>query len=150
MGLTASEIMSKNLITIGPETGLRELAELMAIHKISGVLVTDKDGTLIGVVSQSDLVAQNKNPHIPKSITLFDWVIYLEGMGRLKAEMDKMAGTMVRDIMTREVISVSPDTSMEEVATIMTEKKIHTIPVVDKGRLSGVIGKLDIVRTLLG
>ena len=149
MGLTAADIMSKEVITLSPDMGVLELAEIFAINRISGAPVLDDGGNIIGVASQSDLVAQNKNPHIPNAITLFDWVIYLESMDKFKAEMDKMAGTTVGDIMTRDVISVGPEATMEDEATIMTEKKVHTIPVVEDGRLLGVIGKLDIVRSLL-
>ena len=149
MGLKAADIMSKQLITILPDKTVRDLAELLTIHKVSGVPVLDESGELLGVASQSDLVAQNKLPHIPKAITLFDWVIYLEGMGRLKAEMNKMSGTLVKDIMSKEVVTVGPETTLEEVATIMSDKKMHTIPVVEQGRLVGVIGKLDIVGSLL-
>jgi CBS-domain-containing membrane protein len=149
MGLKAADIMSREIITVKPETGVRELAELLAIHRISGVPVTDEDGRLVGVVSQSDLVAQNKNPHVPRAVTLFDWVIYLESTNRLEAELEKIAGTTVKDIMSIEVVTVSSRASLEEVATIMTEKHVHTIPVIEKDRLIGVIGKLDIVRSLL-
>ncbi|MEW6267633.1 MAG: CBS domain-containing protein [Thermodesulfobacteriota bacterium] len=149
MGIKAVDIMSGRVITVRPDTGLRELAELLSIHRISGVPVVDPEGRLLGVVSQSDLVAQSKYPHIPKSITLFDWVIYLEGMGRFKAELEKMTGRRVEDIMSRQVVSVTPETPLEEVATLMTEKNVHTIPVLEDGRLIGVIGKLDIVRSFL-
>ena len=149
MSLTAADIMSTELISATRETTVRELAELLVIHRISGVLVLDDDGSLAGIVSQSDLVAQSKNPHIPKSITLFDWVIYLESLDRFKTEIEKMAAVNAGAIMTREVITVPPETPLEDVATIMTEKHVHTIPVVEGGRLLGVIGKLDIVRSLL-
>lgn len=149
MSLTAADIMSTDLITLSPETGVRELAEVLTTHKISGAPVLDKDGNLAGVVSQSDLVAQNKKLHIPTAITIFDWVIYLQGTDRLKAEMDKIAGTTVGDIMSRKVVSVTPKTPLEDLATIMTEENVHTIPVLDDERLVGVIGRLDIIRSLL-
>ncbi|MFH1091396.1 MAG: CBS domain-containing protein [Pseudomonadota bacterium] len=149
MGLLASEIMSKKVITARPDTGLRELAELLVLNNIGGMPVVDEEGELVGVVSQSDLIAQNILPHVPKAVSLFDWVIYLGGQGRLEAELEKIAGTTVGDIMTREVITVDASTPLEDVATIMTEKGIHTIPVLEEGRLAGVIGKLDIVRSLL-
>lgn len=149
MGLTAADIMSTDLIKVSPETGIRELAEILAINKISGVPVLDDKGALVGVVSQSDLVAQNKKLHIPTAITVFDWVIYLEGTERLKTEMEKIAGTAVADIMTRDVIAAAPETTLEDLATIMTEKNVHTIPVVQRGRVVGVVGKLDIVRSVL-
>lgn len=150
MSLTAADIMSRNVITVEPEMELIKLAEVLAIHKVGGVPVVEKSGRLVGVVSQSDLVAQNKNPSIPRSITLFDWVIYLDSMDKLKSELDKMAGVLVRDIMTKKVLTVTPESSMAEVADLMTEKKVHTIPVLKDGEIVGVIGKLDIVRSLLG
>jgi len=149
MGLTAADIMSTKVITVGPDTGIRELAEILTLNKISGAPVVNEDGQIVGVVSQSDLVARNKKLHIPTAITLFDWVIYLEGTERLQAEISKIAGTAVGDIMTRKVITVQPETPLEEVATIMTEKNVHTLPVVKDGQLVGVIGKLDIVKSLL-
>jgi CBS domain-containing protein len=150
MGQTAAQIMSRDVITVRPDAGLKELAEILTLHRISGVPVLDEDGRLVGVVSQSDLVAVNKNPHVPKSVTLFDWVIYLESMDKFQAEMSKMAGIRAADIMTPQPMTVTPDATLEELATIMTERKIHTLPVMDQGRLVGVIGKLDIVRSLLG
>lgn len=149
MALTAADIMSTDLITVNLETSVRELARVLVDNKISGAPVLDDEGRLAGIVSQSDLVAQNKKLHIPTTVTIFDWVIYLEGTDRLKAEMDKIAGTRAADIMSKGVISVAPTASLEDVATIMTEKKVHTIPVVDGERLVGVIGKLDIVRAVL-
>lgn len=149
MGLTAADIMSTKVITVGPDTGIRELAEILTLNKISGAPVVNEDGQIVGVVSQSDLVARNKKLHIPTAITLFDWVIYLEGTERLQAEISKIAGTAVADIMARKVITVQPETPLEEVATIMTEKNVHTLPVVKDGRLVGVIGRLDIVKSLL-
>jgi len=149
MALTAADIMSTGVITVGPEAGIRELAEILTLNKISGVPVVNEESQVVGVVSQSDLVAQNKKLHIPTAITLFDWVIYLEGTERLEAEISKITGTVVGDIMSRKVVTVEPDTPLEEVATIMTEKNIHTLPVVKDGRLVGVIGKLDIVKSLL-
>jgi CBS-domain-containing membrane protein len=150
MSLTAKDIMSSHVITVTPATEVLELAELLAIHRISGVPVVDDHQNLVGVVSQSDLVALNKNPRIPRAITLFDWVIYLDNIGELKQELDKIAGTTVQDIMTRKVTTVGPETLLAEVATIMTDQHIHTIPVIDDdGRLAGVIGRLDIVRSLM-
>ncbi|MBU2549488.1 MAG: CBS domain-containing protein [Proteobacteria bacterium] len=149
MALRVTDVMSTDLITVRPDTSVRELAETLLTHKISGVPVLDDQGLLVGVVSQSDLIAQNKKLHIPTAITIFDWVIYLEGNERLKDEMEKIAASDVGQIMTRKVITVTPEATIEDVATIMTEKKVHTIPVLKDERLVGVIGKLDIVRSIL-
>ena len=150
MGLKAKDIMSRQLITVNTGTTVKELAEVLVRHRISGTPVVDDQGKLVGVVSQSDLVALHKIPHLPRSVTLFDWVIYLEDTGRLEHELEKMAGVDVGDIMTSEPETVAPESSLEETATIMSEKGVHTIPVLDGDRLVGVVGKLDIVRSLLG
>lgn len=150
MGLKAKDIMSRQLITVGPSTKVKELAEILVSNRISGAPVVDDKGSLVGVVSQSDLVAMHKLPHVPKSVTLFDWVIYLEGAGRLEHELEKMSGVDVDDIMTRKPETVAPGASLESIATLMSEKGVHTIPVLDGDRLVGVVGKLDIVRSLLG
>jgi CBS domain-containing protein len=150
MGLKAKDIMSRQLITVSEQTKVKELAELLVRHRISGAPVVDGNGNLVGVVSQSDLVAMHKLPHVPRAVSLFDWVIYLEGAGRLEHELEKMAGEDVGDIMTREPETVTPESPLEEIATTMSEKGVHTIPVVDGDQLVGVVGKLDIVRSLLG
>lgn len=149
MALTAADIMSTDVITVTPDTDVRKLAEILTANKISGAPVIDEDGALVGVVSQSDLIAQNKQLHIPTAITIFDWVIYLGGTDRFKAEMEKIAGTTVADIMSRDVVTVPPSAALADVATIMSEQKKHTIPVVEGGRLRGVIGRLDIISALL-
>ena len=149
MGLIAKQIMSSHVITVRPEDDLKTLAEVLVRYRISGAPVIDAEGRLLGVVSQSDLVAANKVPHVPRSVTLFDWVIYLEGTGRLQAELEKISASKVMDIMTREVITVPPDAPLERIATIMAERHVHTIPVMDGKQLVGVVGKLDIVRSIL-
>ena len=76
--LTAGEIMTKDVVSVQKETSIRELAELFTVRKISSAPVVDAEGDLIGIVTETDLVEQDKSLHIPTVISLFDWVIYLE------------------------------------------------------------------------
>lgn len=146
--LTAKDIMTRKVITVKTATPVSELAELLWAKKISGVPVVDDDGKLLGVVTESDLIDQNKKVHIPTVMTILDSMIFLESPTKLDKELKKMTGTTVGDIYTSEIITVTENTPMYEVATIMANKKLHTLPVVENDKLTGVIGKGDIIRNL--
>ena len=145
----AIDIMSKDVVTVTKETTVAELANLLATHNIGGTPVLDTKGHLLGVVTESDLIDQSKKVHIPTVITILDSVIYLENPEKMEKEMLKMAGATVGDIFTEDVQTVVEDTSLEEIATIMSEKNIHTLPVLRDSELVGVIGKGDIIKTLI-
>lgn len=92
---TVAEIMTKEVLTVGTETTIRDLAELFVTHRISSLPVVDASGALIGMVTESDLVEQSKSVHLPTVISLFDWVIYLESEKTLEKELKKMGGRTV-------------------------------------------------------
>ncbi len=145
----AIDIMTKNVVTVSKDTTVAELANLLDTHNIGGTPVVDAQGHLLGVVTESDLIDQTKKVHIPTVITILDSVIYLENPEKMEKEMLKMAGATVGDIFTEDAQTVGEDTSLEEIATIMSEKNIHTLPVIRDSELVGVIGKGDIIKTLI-
>ncbi len=145
--LKAKDIMTGDVITINSEATVEELARLLIQHKISGVPVVDDRGGLIGVVTENDLISQNKRLHIPTIIRLFDAFIPL-GLGRMEEEIKKMAAITVSEICNKKVVSITEETLMDEIATIMAEKKIHLLPVLRNGTVVGIVGKADIVGAL--
>jgi CBS-domain-containing membrane protein len=146
--LTAKDIMTSDVITVQMTTTVKELAEILWKNRISGAPVLDDDGKVISVVTENDLIDQSKKVHIPTMISLLDSVIFLESSKKTEAEIKKMAGNTVQDICSKELVSVSEDTGLDHIATIMAEKKVHTLPVIQDDRLTGVIGKSDIIRTM--
>ena len=146
--LTAKDIMTSDVITVQMQTTVKELAEILWKNRISGTPVLDDEGKVVSVVTENDLIDQSKKVHIPTMISLLDSVIFLESSKKTEKEIKKMAGNTVQDICAVELISVSEDISLDEVATIMAEKKVHTLPVISDGKLVGVIGKSDIIRSL--
>lgn len=140
----AKDIMSKNVVTISPKATVEELARLLIKHKISGVPVVDNAKNLVGIVTENDLINQNKRLHIPTIIRLFDAFIVF-GSGRMQEEIKKMTASKVDEICTKEVVSITEETSLEEVATIMSEKNIHLLPVVRDSVVVGIVGKADVV-----
>lgn len=146
--LKAKDIMTKNVVTVKTTTTIVELAHILMKHQISGTPVIDDNGNLIGIVTESDLINKNSKLHIPTILRLFDAFIPL-GISKLEQDLKKMAASTVGEIFTKEVITVDEEMSMEDVATIMTEKKIHLLPVLKEGKLAGIIGKKDIIRSIV-
>lgn len=147
--LTAKDIMTKEVITVPLKMPVKELADLLWKNGISGAPVVDDEGGLVSVVTESDLIDQTKKVHVPKMISILDSVLFLEKPSRMEEDIKKMTGATVRDIKAKELITVNEDAPLDEIATIMAEKKVHTLPVVSDSRLVGVIGKSDIIRTLI-
>lgn len=141
--------MTKNVITVTPETTVTELALLLSSHNIGGVPVLDSSGILLGVVTENDLIDQKKKIHIPTVVTILDSVFYLESPDKMEKEMKKIAGSTVGDIYTKTPRTVNEDTFIDEIATLMAEKNVHTLPVMRGDKLVGVIGKRDIIKTLI-
>ncbi len=147
--LNAGDIMTTEVITVKEETPLKELAEILYKNHINGVPVVDDEGLLIGIICESDLVRKDKKLHIPTVVALFDAVFYLESSKTLEKEIKQISATTVSDLFTREVVTVDEKTPIDEIATLMTQKKTYTIPVMDGKRLVGIVGKGDVIRTFI-
>lgn len=148
--LTAKDIMTREVITVRQDTPIKDLAEILWKNRISGVPVLDEAGTVVSVVTESDLIDQTKKVHIPTMINLLDSVIFLESSKKTEQEIRKMSGNSAGDISSSEFITVTEETGLDEIATIMSEKNIHTLPVMQDDKLVGIIGKSDIIRSLTG
>ena len=143
------DIMTKKVITVAPEMDIGHVAKLLFDKGINGVPVVDEIGKLVGIICQSDLIAQQKGLPIPSVFTLLDGFFPLASMKHLEKAVKKMAATTVADAMTSNPVTVRPETGIEELAGLMVDKNFHTLPVVDEGQLVGVVGKVDILRTLM-
>ncbi len=148
--LNASDIMTTDVITVKKNTSLKDLATILYKNHINGVPVVDDEGLLLGIISESDLIRRDKKLHIPTVVAIFDAVVYLESPKSIEKEFKRISATTVEDLYTKKAISVDEKTPIDEIATIMTQKKIYTIPVMDGDLLVGIIGKADLLRTLVG
>ncbi len=114
--MTAKQIMTRDVITVRPTTRVKELAMTLIKNQISGAPVADRNGKIIGVVSEADIVAKK--------------------------------GKTVRDIMTKQIISVTEETPVEEIARLMTTHKIKRLPVMNSGKVLGIVSRADIVSAI--
>ena len=146
--LTAADIMQPNVVTIKEDASVRELAELLSKKKISGAPVVDDQNRVVGIVSEGDLVLQDAEIHFPHYIELLGNIVYLESVKKYEDRLRKVAAASVSEIMTTDVISVQKDTSVHEVATLMTDKKVNRLPVLDGNILVGIVTRADLVRAV--
>jgi len=146
--LNAADIMSRNVQSVTPDTTIDDLAKRFIATGVSTMPVITRDGKLAGIVTETDLVEQDKPLHIPTVIALFDWVVYLESEKDFRNEVSRVTAKTVGEICTKEVITCTPETTTAEIAALMTEKKVHLIPVVSNGEVVGVVGRHDIIRSM--
>lgn len=147
--LKAMDIMTTEPITLAPDVDIPSAVKVMLENRINGVPVVE-DGKVVGVLTQGDLVAQQKKLSLPSFFTLLDGIFPLSSLNELDQEMQKITALAVKDAMTTPAQTVSPETGIDELAAIMSNKKMYTLPVVDEGELVGVVGKEDVLRTLMG
>ena len=146
--LKAKDIMTRELITVSPRTEITHAAKLLIEKGINGVPVVD-EGKLLGILCQSDLIVQQKKILIPSVFTLLDGLISLKTTKYMEKEFQKITATTVDQILTPNPVTIHPETSIEDIASLMVDKNIHTLPVMDGDKLVGIVGKEDILRTLV-
>jgi CBS domain-containing protein len=146
--LKAKDIMTKEVITVPPDMEIVQAAKILLEKGINGIPVVE-DEKVKGILCQSDLIAQQEKLPTPSVFTLLDGIIPLGSNKHFEKVLRKIAATTVADAMTPDPVTVSPETPIDEVATLMLEKNFHTIPVIDEGMLVGVVGKEDILRTII-
>jgi CBS domain-containing protein len=146
---TAKDIMTPEVITLTPETDIVQAAKVLLDNGINGAPVTDDQGRIKGILCQSDLVVQQKRLPVPTIYTLLDGFVTFTSSKQMEKQVRKIAALTVAEAMTPNPVTVKPDTGIETIAALMVDNHFHTLPVVDDGRLVGIIGKEDVLKTLL-
>ena len=147
--LKAKDVMTREVVAIAEDTEISQAAKLLFEQGYNGVPVLNASGALTGILCQADLVAQQKKLSLPSVFSLLDGFIPLGSMKDLDREVEKMSALTAFHAMTAKPVTVTPETLIDEVATLMTEKGYHTIPVVSGDAIVGIIGLRDILGTLL-
>ena len=147
--ITVNDIMTTDLITLTPDMDIATAGNILLENRINGAPVMDDSGRLVGILCQSDLIAQQKKLPIPTVFTLLDSVFQLSSKKQIEKQVRKITALTVLDAMTPNPVTVRPDSTLETVAALMVESNFHTLPVLDKDHLVGIIGKEDVIRHLL-
>ncbi len=147
---TALDIMTEEVISVRPDTPISELAKIFIENNISGVPVIDENNKVLGIATESDLIFHSKRLKVPTVLTILDSFIFLDSPEKMEQELRKIAAASVSDIYSSPPVTITPDTPLDEIASLMSDKQIHTLPVVNNSEeMIGVVGKKDIIRTIL-
>jgi len=145
--MRVSDIMTREVATVTPETPIEHLCDLFRERRITGAPVVDSEGHLVGIVSKDDVlfrgrVAATGRRQPPDIKTLFS-------SGFVGFDQGSDGPTTVSEIMTREVLSASEDSTVDDVCRLMWEKRIHRVPIVRGALLIGIVSALDLCRVIL-
>lgn len=148
--MKAKDIMNRNVITVHQDMTVDEVVKILLDHRISGVPVLDETGKVIGIVSETDLIYREKNLHIPSFISILQGIVFLESTKDLEQQVKKMAAYKVKDVMTKNVITVSEKADLNRVVDIIIDQKVNRVPVTDhEGKLLGIITRSDILKHII-
>ncbi len=145
--MRATDVMTHTVITVGPETLVQDLAKLLSDRGISGAPVVDANGKLVGIVSEGDLLHRSEIGTQRQQPRRTSWWLSHFASDTAR-DYIKAHGRTVGDIMTRDVASVTEETGLAEIATLLETRRIKRVPVVRDGRLVGIISRSNLVRAL--
>lgn len=146
---TTLEIMTKDPVTVGRDLSVTDAARMMVENRIGALPVLDGD-RLVGLVTEGDLIMRDVKVEFPTYLHLLDgFIMYPPATARFESELKKAVGATVEDVMTPDPVTVQADTTVSDAATLMVERDVSRLPVLDGDRLVGIISKSDIVRSLI-
>jgi CBS domain-containing protein len=144
--MKAADIMVKEVVTVGPEALVKEIAALMLERRISGLPVVDGGGRILGVVSEGDLI---RRPEIETDRVKLGWLRLLVSDEARARDFVKHHGRTAREVMTQPAITVAADAPLAEIVRLMERHRVKRLPVVERGKLAGVVTRTDLLRALV-
>jgi CBS domain-containing protein len=150
MALTVADIMDTDPVAVQPDDDVETVVRLLRRHELPGVPVVNEGGRCIGIVTEADLVIADEEGdlHLPHYIELFGGVVFLEPLRHFEERLRKAVGMTVQDIMTEDPVTVGPDANVHEAGRIIARRGHNRLPVVQHGRLVGVVTRVDVLEAL--
>lgn len=150
MPVLVKDILTREVITVPRQMEARDAALILIAHKISGAPVVDTDNTLVGVISDSDLVRNSaRSLYRQRAISPYFTSHELQTLEQLRAGLSSADESVrVEELMTPYAISTTEDADIKKVARIMVEEKVHRVLVLKEGKLTGIVSTMDVVRAV--
>jgi CBS domain-containing protein len=144
--MNVADVMTQKVISVTPDTTIAEAAGLLLQHRISGLPVLDPAGTVVGIVTEGDLLRRVETGTERRHAR---WLEFLIAPGRLAEEYAHANARKVGEVMSADVVAVPPTESLAEVVRLMERRNIKRLPVIEAGRLVGIVSRANLVRALL-
>ena len=145
--MNASEVMATNVIAVGPNASVQEVADILLTSRISAAPVVDKHGDLIGIISEDDLIRRAELGTERRRSWWLE-IFTSESKEDLAIEYVKSHARKVGDVMTREVITATPGTPLRDVAALLEKNRIKRVPIVERGKMVGIVSRANLVQAL--
>jgi CBS domain-containing protein len=147
MASTVGEIMDREPATITPDTPVEEVIRVMRTHELAGIPVVNEGGRCVGIVTETDLVLPDDDGdlHLPHYVNIFGGTVFLEPIRRFEGRLKKAFASTAADMMSTDPRVVEPSTSVEDAARMIHETGHNRLPVVEHGRLVGVVTRVDVL-----
>lgn len=147
--LRVEQAMTADPITVSAETSVTDVARIMVDNNIGGVPVVDDSGEILGIVTESDLVVHDSDVEFPSFVHFLTGYVFVPGsLHRFEEKFRRAVANTAGQVMTEDPMTVEADDPVENVATIMSKKKMKRFPVMREGELVGIITMADIVRLI--
>ena len=143
--MKASDVMVSNVITVGPDASIPDVAEMLLRHRISAVPVVGPQGEILGIVSEGDLINRPESETERRKPWWLDALATNEG---LAAQYVKSHSRKAADVMTTEVITAAPDTSVAAIAALLEKNRIKRVPIVENGKIVGIVSRANLLQAL--
>jgi CBS domain-containing protein len=143
--MNAADVMVANVVTVGPEARVSDVAETLLKNRISAVPVVDAAGKIIGVVSEGDLLHRAESD---TEVRRSWWLNALSSKESIAADFVRSHSQRVTDVMTKRVITASPETPLHEIAHLLEKNGIKRVPIVKDGKLVGIVSRANLLQAL--
>jgi CBS domain-containing protein len=145
--LTVRDIMETDVPRVLETDSVEAVIRIMRTHELPGVPVTNEGGRCVGIITEADLVlsSEGSDLHLPHYVQLFGGFVFLESMSHFEERLRKAFASTARDMMTEDPVTIGPDATVEEAARVIARRRHNRLPVVEHGRLIGVVTRVDVL-----
>ena len=152
MPLTVREIMDTDTPSVTVADSVETVLRVLRDHDLPGVPVVNEGGRCVGIITEEDLVLTDEDEdfHMPHYFQLFGGIVFLESVSHWEERVRKAFAATAEDMMTPDPVTIEPDATVREAARLIARKKHNRLPVVEHGRLVGVVTRVDVLDGLAG
>jgi CBS domain-containing protein len=150
MPLTVADIMDTDTPTVRPEDTVEHVLRIMRDAELTGVPVVTAGGRCVGIITESDLImtGENADLHLPHYFELFGGFVFLEPLSHFEDRLRKATAALARDLMTEDPVTIEPHEPVADAGRLISRSKHNRLPVVEHGRLVGVVTRVDVLEAL--
>ncbi len=150
MPITVADIMETDVPVVRPDDTVESVLRTLREHELPGVPVVNSGGRCVGIITEADLVlaGENADLHLPHYFELFGGLVFLEPLRHFEDRLRKATAALAKDLMTEDPVTIEPSATVRQAARLIARSKHNRLPVVEHGRLVGVVTRVDVLDAL--